>query len=813
MVSYRDITKEYREAGAMNGLISLYSVVDDHTFLTKGGHLVQVLSLRGVDHECLDHPELDQVSRRFEAAMRIFTGSFRVYQVMLKRDHAFLPQNEYPNPTVREAVRGRIDYLRAKADALYTVELFLVIVYEAGLGGQRTADRIREAIRQPHLAVAEWMSREKSLRVLEGDLAQAITALTHKVSGFVVQLRDVTGLELLDTRAAFRALGRLLNYAPYKSDTMRLHARESVDYQLACSALECHRNHLLLDDYYVRVLTLKEPPAQTFPNQLAALQELPSNFILISEWKREDNFAMRKAINSQRRHHFNSKASLMNYASWRDQPNGPEEMLIDDSEVAHVADLGQNLREMEIEGHYFGHFSLTVIIYGLAPVRVERAVSECLKVFSTHDAALFDERYNLLNAWLAAVPGNNIYNLRRFWLMNTNHADLAFLFSHSTGETWNNHLDREYLALFETDHGSPYFFNLHWGDIAHSLILGATGSGKSFLLNFLLTHLQKYEPFTCIFDLGGSYEATTQLFGGTYLRVGIEKRGFTINPFSLAPTTDNLHFLFSFLKVLIESNGYQMDNAGERDLFEAVGNLYEAPAEIRRIRSLLGMVRKPLAEQLYKWTAEGQYGALFDNVEDNLTFARFQAFDFEGMDKYPQILEPLLFYILHRANAAIHNAAEATVSKWFVMDEAWRFFRNPTTRLYIVEALKTWRKRNAALILATQSGEDLEQSEILPIVVESCPTKLFLANPGMNEDWYRRIFKLNVTESQLIAKLIPKQQILLKRPDFAKVLNLNVDPKGYWIYTNSPYDNQRKREAFAQFGFEQGLEVLARSKS
>src|SRR5579862_8900054 len=132
MVSYRDITKEYREAGAMNGLISLYSVVDDHTFLTKGGHLVQVLSLRGVDHECLDHPELDHIARRFEAAMRIFTGPFRVYQLMLKRDHASLPSYDYPNPTVREAVRSRIEHLRTKADALYSVELFLVIVYEAG---------------------------------------------------------------------------------------------------------------------------------------------------------------------------------------------------------------------------------------------------------------------------------------------------------------------------------------------------------------------------------------------------------------------------------------------------------------------------------------------------------------------------------------------------------------------------------------------------------------------------------------------------------------------------------------------------------
>src|SRR2546425_9282305 len=33
--------------------------------------------------------------------------------------------------------------------------------------------------------------------------------------------------------------------------------------------------------------------------------------------------------------------------------------------------------------------------------------------------------------------------------------------------------------------------------------------------------------------------------------------------------------VFEKRKVLIESNGYQMDNADERDLFEAVGNLCE----------------------------------------------------------------------------------------------------------------------------------------------------------------------------------------------------------------------------------------------
>ena len=35
--------------------------------------------------------------------------------------------------------------------------------------------------------------------------------------------------------------------------------------------------------------------------------------------------------------------------------------------------------------------------------------------------------------------------------------------------------------------------------------------------------------------------------------------------------------------------------------------------------------------------------------------------------------------------------------------------------------------------------------------------------------------------------------------------------KGYWLYTSNPYDNERRREAFERHGFEQGLEILARS--
>src|SRR5262249_57446965 len=107
-------------------------------------------------------------------------------------------------------------------------------------------------------------------------------------------------------------------------------------------------------------------------------------------------------------------------------------------------------------------------------------------------------------------------------------------------------------------------------------------------------------------------------------------------------------------------------------------------------------------------------------------------------------------------------------------------------------------------------GDDLLGYEMLPGVVESCVTKMFLANPDMDRKAYREIFHLNQTEADLIASLIPKQQILVKRPDMAKIVNLNVDSKDYWLYTSSPQDRERRRQAFERHGFKEGLEILTR---
>jgi len=812
MLKLQRIFKNYQETGSLAEQVNLYGFIGPEVFLTKSGEVGVVLEVRGVDYECLDQAAIDGFTKRLESALKLFDENCRLYQYLFKRDNQTIPYQLYANPVVDAAIQNRIAYLQAKAGTLFALSVYHVLLYQRSETSERLEAALSRFLAHPAQSFlevcAQSFSTKRTVLVLGKDLDEAQAAVLQKARNFILQVNDFLPARILGKQEAFAVLKRTLNFDPQKLAAARLKHDTFLDYYLPESHVECHRRHLRVDEDYVKVLTLKEPSAQSFPLIFRRLLEVEANYHIVTEWKKEDSGKTRRAIQAKRRHFHNTKRSFASQVSLNDAP--AQDILLDDSKEAQVRELGEGLQEIEIAGNYFGLFSLTVVIYDRDLAKVERACAEFYKVFSVHDAQLYEEKYNLLNAFLAAVPGNHAFNLRYLYLANTNYADFSFLFTLDSGETRNRHLRAEYLAVLETNHHTPYFLNLHYRDVAHTMILGRTGAGKSFLLNFLITSLQKYSPNTFIFDLGGSFESLTHLFGGSYARVGLESQDFKINPFSLAPTKENLDFLALFVKILMQGQkAGELDPAAERDLYHQIENLYSVDPALRTLGVLANTLGHDLSGRLAQWTRGGQFGFLFDNAEDTISFSRFQSFDFQRMSGYPELLEPLLFYILHRANAVISDREVGSVFKAFFIDEAWVFLKNPSIQRYVVEALKTWRKHNAAMVLSTQSLDELKRSDILDVIIESCATKIFLANPDMDRDLYRRQFHLNGTEVELIANLIPKQQFLIKTPELGKVANLNVDRKSYWLYTNDPYDNKRRKEAFATHGFERGLEVLA----
>jgi type IV secretion system protein VirB4 len=811
MLNLSRVIKPWKEADALSAHINLYGFWTETTFLTKSGDLGMVLSVTGVDYESLDNDEQQYAVKRLESALKSFGEGFHVYQYLFKTNRPEIPFASYDDALIDAAIDQRRQFFESKRDRLYEIEIFYVIVLE----GARSKTGIMPALlripRDPQGGIRELKAQFTSDNMkilLRTQIDADLIKLEQRVQNFTRQLADLMPVEVQGQQAQFSFFRRLLNFDDWRIEG-KPQSTQYLDYQVVNSNIEAERDHLRVGDHFVRILTMKEAIAETRPLVLDRLFKIEGNFYVVTEWTPLSMAKARKEVDKRRRHFNMSKSGFVSQMGSDPAKTNQRDVLIDESKQADIENLGECLRALG-DGQTLGDFSLTVVLYSTDLQTINQEMGEFTGVFTNADGALFTETYNQLNALFATVPGNYAQNLRKMYLLNSNYADLSFLFTIHPGEKTNAHLRSEYLAVLETDNATPYYLNLHNGEVAHTLILGMTGSGKSFLCNFLLTNAQKYRPQTYIFDIGGSFQSLTEIFGGTYLNVGQESRDFTINPFSLPESKENMQFLFSFFRVLIEGNDkrYKLDFKEERKLWEAIERMYVVAPEQRTL-STFSQIIGELKERLHRWTKEGQYGFLFDNVEDTLSFSKFQTFNFAGWGDAPEVLEPLLFYVLHRASNEIANPEKLATFKTFLLDEAWLFIKNETIRTYIVAAQKTWRKHNAAMILATQSIKELEESGMLAIVAESCPTKIFLANPEMNRQVYREAFHLNDTEIEIIADLIPPGEMLIRKAQSSKKVRLNVDSVSYWIATNNARDNLLKREAFAHYGIAEGVRQLA----
>jgi type IV secretion system protein VirB4 len=501
MLSLKRIFKNYEEAGSLNAMVNLFGFIGPQVFLTKSGEVGLLLELHGVDYECLDTPTLDGLTKRLESALRLFDENYRVYQLLFKRNRQVIPHSFCGKPVVDAAIRDRVAYFAEKADNLFALSIFYAVLCPALAARRSLATTVLEFPESPRKSLAEIRARfssAASVRLDEREIARAESILLQKVESFRAHINDFVAARILGKEEAFVILKQTLNFDPLKIQDTKLKHDAFLDYYLSESHLECHRGYLRVGEEYVKVLTLKEPSPHTFPLLLKGLLDVRANYHVVTEWKKEDPGKTRRTIQAKRRHFHNTKRSFFSQVNLNDAPT--QDALLDDAKESLVRELGKGIEEIELHGNYFGLFSLTVVLYDRDLTAVERAAAEFYKVFGVHDAQLYDERYNLLNAFLAAVPANYSFNLRYLYLLNTNYADLSFLFTLHSGEIRNLQLRQEYLAVLETNYGTPYFLNLHYRDVAHSMILGRTGSGKSTTLNILAKFIPEEERILLIED-------------------------------------------------------------------------------------------------------------------------------------------------------------------------------------------------------------------------------------------------------------------------------------------------------------------------
>src|SRR5258706_7263873 len=161
--------KGYREAGSLNDQINLFGFVDDHTFLTKSGDVGVILGVKGVDYECLASGEIDNYTKRLESAFKILDDKCRIYQYLFTGSNPAIPSKTHENPIVNAAIESRIAYLKSKAQSLYGLTIYFVVLLE-NPPAKRTVSRILTTVNSdPKRSMSELkalLSNEKQVALV-----------------------------------------------------------------------------------------------------------------------------------------------------------------------------------------------------------------------------------------------------------------------------------------------------------------------------------------------------------------------------------------------------------------------------------------------------------------------------------------------------------------------------------------------------------------------------------------------------------------------------------------------------------------------
>ncbi len=795
--------RAYEAAGSLAEELPYWGWLDDgHTCLARSGELIAAGRIRPAVTDGRTPEQIDRVLGLWQRLMSGLGPDARLYFYLLRRPvHPPDPVGRNGSNIAAVSERNRHAFLARRVQALEAY-----VVWSLGSGLRPVAESTRSG--PVARVIRRWGRRKKSAPTY---LASEIEAAAGRFRAVIDAGRSLvaehTPVELLGDRDGSRLLSELTNRPGTVWDGA---TGSGMNWRLALSELEAERSHLRLDGEPVILYSLLSPPGQTHANLLRDLYCLDAVLTVSLEWRPWTAEKARRRIRGAQRHYFSRRYSMMAHMR---ETEGTAAAMVDSAAAAESDRLGGALIELEADGLAYGEASLTVALHGELD-EIERLDGDVRRLFAAHDAKVVREGFGQLPVWFSRLPAQPRRRQVRSVVVSAGLAAcLAPVFGPPRGSVRSNHLRRESLAVLETPWRTAYHYDLFAGDVGHTLILGATGAGKSFALNFLLVEALKYGPRVLILDLGGSYRWLTRFLGGSYLELtpdGTES-GLKLQPFALPPTTRTFQFLTGWILRLLKLGGYEASGADTSEIRARVEDLYAFDRERRTLGVLAGSLPAEMWPALSRWTGDGAWGRYFDNAPGgtaDLEFRDWQVIDLAGAAEHADLCEAALSYLLERMRLEIEDPAEAARLKLMVVDEAWRYLADPAVLAYLAEAAKTWRKKNAALVLATQSAVDVTGTPGASALLESIPTKLFLANPELPEE-VGTLFRLNESEVARIRELTPKRELYLRRPDEAAVLRLEVDPESYWLYTSSPLDAERRAEAVARHGLVRALEVLA----
>ena len=328
---------------------------------------------------------------------------------------------------------------------------------------------------------------------------------------------------------------------------------------------------------------------------------------------------------------------------------------------------------------------------------------------------------------------------------------------------------------------------------ANILILGNSGQGKSYLMKLLICNLLEAGKSVISLDAEHELEELCRNLGGCFIDLMAgEKRinvlevrcwdeGDTSETDESAPEAfrkstllaRHISFLKDFFRAYKEFSDPQLDTieimlsklyqkwsiTEETDFrqlapedYPILSDLYALMEEELRHYQAGSLYTRELLQEVLLGLHSLCMGAdaPFFNGHTNITGDRFLVFGVGGMLTAAKSLRnALLFNVLAYMSDRLLTAGNTVAA----LDELYLWLSNPVAIEYIRNCLKRVRKRDSALLMASQNLEDFDQEGVREMTkpLFAIPPHQFLFNPGsIGRRFYMDMLQLDEAEFELI---------------------------------------------------------------
>lgn len=285
----------------------------------------------------------------------------------------------------------------------------------------------------------------------------------------------------------------------------------------------------------------------------------------------------------------------------------------------------------------------------------------------------------------------------------------------------------------------------------NAVIAAASGSGKSFFANELISSYLSMGAQFFVIDVGRSYKNLCAEMQGQFIEF-TEDSNIGLNPFSFIQNFDeDCEALLGTFVAMVQENEELSDPqlAALRMALGEVWEKYGQDAEIDYVGEILRANIDPrvkdMGNQLFPFTSKGPYGKWFKGRASVDFSNAFTVLELEELKAKPPLQRVVLLMLISQIQYAMYLGGTER-RKILIIDEAWELLSHPSIAKFIEGGYRKFRKYRGAAICITQNINDLYGSASGRAIADNSAFKLLLGQTGEAVEQAKKEGRLSIGE-------------------------------------------------------------------